>query len=525
MNVRETAAKAKRLAIRYLATYYYVLKPFNSQVRDDVLTSRYSKGVGPLWFFGITTAVAAFAVDKLSRYEIISIDLKPNWWQAYTDIEIFNINLKNTFVDFVNALLMALIAYAIARAFRQTTTLWKCLSAFLYVYSIIILITALIYLYGLNFGTLAEPTGITRTHYEFLGDRKIWLNTGAESFGFDGERLLLPMPSFLHSLANTSSMYFVPLVHSLFHSTGISFNYNSHWQEIIFIIFLVDFKILLAAYILRLRVAISALIVVLCSALGFYVDAAVSRFTAKHGIMLYASTRMIPSIMPQQAFKYSTTYFENFPVKTADLAFIDYRACKSARFKSNHNFVDGFSYTSDSTLHFDMTDTDCTTEPRSLLRFLLPHYEIVRVIAVAGQTVEANQRGEIKVDGSLIANAVSKEEAQFIYKRARAVVEGVVKPGETLTLDQARDRIDAPVSGERYRYEYYGTSLPHEPDHPSYIWECVDCSDASLIPEGKLVVPSGTVLGMFDNQTRPRVILFKEADILGYPFVKAKKRW
>jgi hypothetical protein len=525
MNFREAALKTKRVVTRYFSTYFYVLKPYNSAIREDVLTSRFNKGVSPLWFFGITTTVATLAVDKLARYQIVSIDLKPTWWQAPFDIEILNVNLKNTCVDFINALMMAMIAYAIARAFRQVVTLRKCLSAFLYAYAIFILFSAIVHLYSLNFGTLAEPVGVSRTQFEFSGDRKLWLQTGAESFGFDGDRLRFPLPPFLHSLMNSASMYFVPAIYPLFHSSGLSFTFHSNWHEAVIFLFVIDIKVLLAAYILRLRLFVSALIVVLCSIIGFYLDAVVSRFTAKHGVMLYASTRMMPSVVPQQAVKYSTTYFDNFPIKTADLAIIDYSDCQRARYNANHNFIDGTAYMSGPALSFETTYTDCTKEPWSPLRFLLPQYEIVRIVAVAGQTVEINRRGEIKVDGSLIAQASSKTEEEFQYTRNKAIVDGTLKPGDTPTPAQLRETVNVPVKGERYEYEYFGTNLPHEPGTAAYIWECTECGDESVVEGDKVTIPPGSVFGMFDNQTRPRFILFNGTDILGHPFVKAEKRW
>lgn len=525
MNYRETASKAKRMIMRYFATYFYVLKPYNSAIREDVLTSRFNKGVGPLWFFGVTTTLATLAVDKLSRYQVVSIDLKPTWWQAPFDIEILNVNLKNTCVDFANALLMALIAYAIAHTFRHTVTLRKCFSAFLYAYAIYILFAAAIHLVGLNFMTSGTLNALTRTQYDFSGGRNLWLQTGSESFVFDGERLRFPIPPFLQALSNSLSIYFIPAIYPLFHTSGLSFSYFSHWYETVFFLFVIDIKVLLAAYILRLRIALSALIVVLCSALGFYLDAIVSRVTAKHGVMLYASPRMMPTVVPQQAIKYSTTYFDNFPVKTADLALIDYRDCKQARFDANHNFVDGTSYVSGPALSFEMTYTDCTGEAWTPMSFLVPQYEIVRIIAVAGQTVEINRRGEIKVDGAPIAEAVTKTDETFQYSRNKAIVEGTLKPGDTPTPEQLREHVNVPIHGQRFEYEYFRTKLPHEPDTAAYIWECTDCGDQSIIEGDKLTVPEGQILGMFDNQARPRFIRFRTKDVLGHPFVKAEKRW
>lgn len=528
MRIKEQAfkfaAKARNGTKRYFATFWHVLKPYNSDIREAVLTRKFAGALGPLVFFGITTAIAAFAVDKLSRYQVKVIDLQPKWWLSPFDLEIFNVNLKNTCVDFINALLMAIVVYGIANIFRQKISLRRCLSAFLYAYAIYIVAIAVATLVQLNFFTAADQVPAQNSQYNFGEGRSAWINTGADNFAFSGDQLKIPRPSFLTSY-DLQRFYYMPAVFPLFHVSGLAINYHSNWHELSVVLILLDFKVALAAYILRLRLLVSILIVATCSLFGFYLDAAVSRATGKHGTLFYASARMTPSVVPQQAFRYSPTYFDNFPAKTADLALIDYSSCKKARYPSNHAFKDGKGYVSGYAISFEMTGVDCTTVSRSLMDYIFPEYEIVRIVATEGQTVEVSRRGEIKVDGEAIAVEASKREETFYYEAPRSLAEGTATAGDKLTMQQLLDLVRIPVSGFRYEYAYYRWQLPHEPAVATYAWECSQCDDTSVVEGGTITVAPDTIFVMFDGVSRPRFMHIRADQVIGHPFVKAEKRW
>lgn len=511
--------EARRKVERYLVTYPMLLMP-RSPDRNDLLTSDYHRGMSPFWFFGATTSIAAAGYSELARYKIEDIALKPRWWQAPFEVEFFGVNLKNACVEFMNAVIVAAVAMVLIRLMKQRIGYRRCLSAFLYAYAIAILIDTGINFVSNAFWTAPEYVMPTTRQWLFEGGRTANLTTNLSTPAFTGDRLFVAVPTYLTNLFNDGAVYFVPKIVSLFNATGFYFSGFSAWHETVLVIAIADLKVVLAAYILRLKIWVGVIIVVACSFIGFYVDAVASRYTAKHVQLGYFSTRMHPSVQIGQAFKYSTTYFDNFPMKTGDLALVDFWQCKWSRHPSNKYFVDGSSYKSETSLHFDFTFTECNEAIPSVATFLVPEYEIVRVVATAGQRVDVNLKGEIVVNGQPIAERKFEDEAEFkvpVPKRSEAAS---TEPNATGRVEW----VDVPVKGKHLGYEFKRTKLPHEPDLAAYLWACTECSDEKLT-EDDFTVPKGYFLAMFDFVARPRLMLIREGDVLGYPFLKAKKRW
>lgn len=436
----------------------------------------------------------------LGRYQIDAIELQPALWQAPFELTVLNVNLKNACVEFINAIFVSMLAMIIIRLCKINVPYWKCLSATLYGYALFILINAIYNSLALAFFTGVEfaPPNVTTTT---MGNG--WFNTTKNftTYAFDGERLYLPVAQQFQDLFSGINIYLISSVQALFNTYGLIGSQFNVSKELLLIIPLLDFKIIFCVMLMRIKWWASLVAIIFCSSSGYYVDAFVSRYTAKHENIVYISTRMHPTVRLGQAFKYSTTYFDVFPMKTGDLALIDYWQCKWSRHLENRRGAGGAAYMSGSSISFDVTITRCDQAERSLLSPLAPEYEIVRILAVAGQTFDVSRDGSIKIDGSAIAKEVEREAANFTLLGSSQVIEG-----------------------QHIIHEYQHATQPHEPQESAYYWECSTCNSDSLIG-GIQVVPNDFVLAMFDYMARPRFMVVKKSDIIGFPFVRAKQRW
>jgi len=509
------------LVRRYFRIFPILLKP-RSVDRELVLNGGSSARIGAIAFFGVTTSIASACYTALARYAIDDIELKPRFWQAPFELEIFGINLKNACVEFLNALILAGLAFAVIRLFRRRISYRECMSAFLYAYAFAILSRTAWLLFSNAFLTTSEQSG--PAFWQWLSGSADGYNVSinASSQTFSENSLLLGLPFWLSGLINNGVAYFVPFTYSVFLQGGFGFTYYSAWNETLLILILIDWKVLLAAYILRLGPILATTMVVTCSIVGFYVDAVISRYTAKHTLLTYVSTRMHPTVKLTQTFKYSTTYFDNFPIKTGDLALIDFWQCKWSRHPQNYNFVNGRGYSVEDALHFEFTYTECNQAKPGFASFLVPEYEIVRVVANANQAVDITSSGEIKVDGSPIADRVFEADAEFWYRVPKAAADQ--RPDLKTRSTPDPGWVEHMVAGKQFLYNYRRARLPHEPQNAGYLWECNACGD-DKITDDNYVVPEGYFLAMFDFMARPRVMLVRSQDLIGYPFVMAKKRW
>ncbi|MCM2505421.1 hypothetical protein NDN16_17270 [Aureimonas altamirensis] len=519
----------RRWILQPIFEYLYTLrKLFSPSFRNDFLRDRNGRGL-PAWvFFATTTSVAVLLGNYISAVELIEIYVPQSYLEHVFNSSIFGVELKFAGVSLMNAIGTSVTVWIVTILFGLKIKFIYCVRAFLYSFSIVYLISA----FSMSIMSqirLSDTFQVENFVIGSAGGHGVSLTSNSWE-AFDGERQYLPTPPHLtHILANYGG-YFIPNSFSRFDIFNLIFSFSDNSRQSMYVLQVLDARVLLGVYFLGLPVLATIMSVFIASVLGFYTDALISRYATNHLSISYYSYRMEPNVRFGQTYRYNTSYFDYVPIKSGDLALVDFANCKNNILRTSERPM----HYEDSKVKvsFDPVFIKCNLLSRSFFSYLTPEYEIVRVVAVGGDNMRVTETGEIWRNGRMIAEPIGYERkifgrtiynAESSFKETFHALMATKNVTEEDIVNLFENEYSLLIDGIRieYRIEVNEATI-YTPGNKTYVWDCFNCNPSTILYNAS--VPQGYVMAMFDSLAAPRIMLIRDEDIIGFPFVLARKK-